>query len=474
MRSHIETDYLVVGVGAIGMGFVDTLLENSDAQIVMLDRRHRPGGHWVDSYPFVQLHQPSISYGVDSTPLGEDRITLTGREAGFYERATGTEICAYFDRVMRERFLESGRVRFFSMSDYLGNGTFRSQLNGSEVDVTVRRAVVDATYMTTRVPATDPPPFAVADEATCIPVGALTDLTRAPAGYVIIGAGKTAMDAVCWLLDHDVPASDVTWIRPADAWLLNREFYQPGAGAVRTLEGFVFELETIAECDSIEQVYAGLEEHGLVQRIDRSVQPRVLRGATASAGEVELMRSVKNVVRLGHVKRVDGDAITLEGGTIPTTTGHVHVHCAAPGLTDNPPMPIFRDDRITLQPITRISLCFSAGLIGLVEASGRSTADKNRVCRPNAWPHTPFDFARHVVTGIQTETGWLSDDDINSWVAATRLNFLRDLESHPDQDAVAAVQTRFLNALFPALAKFDEFAGQATPAEQRRLSASLS
>jgi L-2-hydroxyglutarate oxidase LhgO len=39
----IETDYLVIGAGAIGMAFVDTLLTDSDAQIVMVDRHHRPG-----------------------------------------------------------------------------------------------------------------------------------------------------------------------------------------------------------------------------------------------------------------------------------------------------------------------------------------------------------------------------------------------------------------------------------------------
>ena len=71
--STIETDYLVVGAGALGMGFVDTLIQNSDADAVMIDRRHRPGGHWLDSYPFVQLHQPSMNYGVNSTPLGHDR-----------------------------------------------------------------------------------------------------------------------------------------------------------------------------------------------------------------------------------------------------------------------------------------------------------------------------------------------------------------------------------------------------------------
>ena len=85
---EIETDYLVVGAGVSGLGFIDSLIAQSDADVVMVDRRHRPGGHWLDAYPFVRLHQPSAYYGVASRPLGQNRIDTTGPNAGFYERAT--------------------------------------------------------------------------------------------------------------------------------------------------------------------------------------------------------------------------------------------------------------------------------------------------------------------------------------------------------------------------------------------------
>ena len=77
---------------------------------------------------------------------------------------------------------------------------------------------------------------------------------------MIIGAGKTAMDAACWLLDQGTPPGDITWIRPRDSWILNRAFFQPGAGVVATFEGVVLELEAVAECDSIEEVFERLEE----------------------------------------------------------------------------------------------------------------------------------------------------------------------------------------------------------------------
>src|SRR5213080_366429 len=71
-------DYLVVGAGAMGMAFIDALIENADVSVIMVDRRHGVGGHWLDAYPFVRLHQASAFYGVASTVLGDGRIQPTG------------------------------------------------------------------------------------------------------------------------------------------------------------------------------------------------------------------------------------------------------------------------------------------------------------------------------------------------------------------------------------------------------------
>ena len=53
MPDVIETDYLVVGAGAAGMALTDALLSHGDASITLVDRRHAPGGHWLDAYPFT-------------------------------------------------------------------------------------------------------------------------------------------------------------------------------------------------------------------------------------------------------------------------------------------------------------------------------------------------------------------------------------------------------------------------------------
>ena len=91
-RGKFETDYLVVGAGAMGMAFTDALVDHADVHVTLVDRRHAAGGHWLQAYPFVQLHQASVFYGVASTVLGDGATQTSGPEAGLQERARQSEI----------------------------------------------------------------------------------------------------------------------------------------------------------------------------------------------------------------------------------------------------------------------------------------------------------------------------------------------------------------------------------------------
>ena len=188
---EVETDYLVVGAGASGMAFTDALLSQTDVEAVLVDRRHRPGGHWLDAYPFVRLHQPSAYYGVESRPLGHNRIDEYGPNAGFYERASGPEICDYYLRVLDEHLLPTGRVRFFSTSEYRGeNGDghlVASLLDGSEILVKPRRTFVDATYVQSEIPSRHTPGFTVEAGVTLIPPHRLVDLGEPADRFTVIG-----------------------------------------------------------------------------------------------------------------------------------------------------------------------------------------------------------------------------------------------------------------------------------------------
>src|SRR6187551_3678338 len=114
----MSTDYLVVGAGAMGMAFTDALIDHADVHVTLVDRRHAAGGHWLDAYPFVQLHQASVFYGVASTVLGTGAVQREGPEAGLQERARQSEINAYYDDLLHRRLIGSGRVTFLGGSDY--------------------------------------------------------------------------------------------------------------------------------------------------------------------------------------------------------------------------------------------------------------------------------------------------------------------------------------------------------------------
>jgi hypothetical protein len=286
---------------------------------------------------------------------------------------------------------------------------------------------------------------------------------------VIIGGGKTAMDAACWLLDQGTPPDDITWVRPRESWILNRAFFQPGQSVVSTFEGVVRQLEAVVELDSIEEIFGRLEQDQVMLRLDRSIQPSMLKGATVSVGERDELERIENVIRFGHVLVIDPDTITLERGSIPTSPRHLHIHCASAGLRYNPPRPVFADANLLLQPLTRVSLSLSAGIIACVEASERSTSEKNRLCPPNAWFDTPFEWIRHLLTGMRTELEWQRAPDVRAWVEASRLNLLKGLEQHPDTTVLTDLRSRFLTALFPALAKLGELALHATPEERSRM-----
>ncbi len=119
-----DTDYLVVGAGATGLAFADSLVAEADVEVIVIDREPTPRGHWLHAYPFVRLHTPSAYYGVNSLALAEDQIDESGENAGYYERATGGEVREYFVQAAA-RLVQTGRVRLLTGHEHLGGGTGR-------------------------------------------------------------------------------------------------------------------------------------------------------------------------------------------------------------------------------------------------------------------------------------------------------------------------------------------------------------
>jgi len=454
-RESLEADYVIVGAGAVGMAFADTLVSESESSVILVERRAKPGGHWNDAYPFVRLHGPSANYGVNSRHLGEDRIEAAGLNRGLYELATGSEICTYFDEVMRHQLLPSGRVHYLPMHEYRSDGTAISLINGRETRLQARKKVVDATVAETQVPARTPPSFPVDSRVDLIPPNGLVNLERVVHSFVVVGAGKTAMDTVIWLLENGADPDSLSWIRPRDAWLLNRRNVQPTYEFFDETYGWLAaNMEAAASANSVEDIFLHLEKAGCMCRIDTGILPSMYRCAIVSEHELEQLRRVTNVVRMGHVCSISPGKVTLEQGELAVDEGALFINCSADGIPRKRPQPIFQPGRIVPQYVRMCSPTFSGALVAKVETLLDNDDEKNALTKPAPIPDVPADWVEIELNQAANRAAWQQHDDLLGWLARSRLDqftmmALRAI-SEGDQAKLQLLE-RFQKAIPPAV-----------------------
>jgi len=452
---QIETDYLVVGSGASGVAFADSLLaETDDVEVLLVDRRARPGGHWRDAYPFVQLHTPSTYYGVSSTPLGNDRIIETGRNRGFYEQAGKDEICDYFERVV-----EASPARFLGGHEHLGVDGDEHAVRDLRTDevhtIRVRKRVVDATVLESSIPATHQPSFTVDPAAAFGPVNDLPDVVDRYERFAVIGAGKTSVDACLWLLDQDVDPERIRWVRPRDMWFNDRAALQPLDQVAEIMAGLSLDTEAAAQATSLADLFQRLEASGRMLRLDPDVEPTMFRATMISRAEQADLMTIEDVVRLGRLLAVEADRLVLEQGEVPNRPEVFHVDCSAIGLRAAPPVPTFGPGTITIQQVRQASPTFNAALIGWIEAHRDDDEQRNRLTPTHPYPSTIEDWPRLMSTTWATEMVWGGEPDLSAWVAGTRLNLLRGLPQHLGEPRAQEALKRFMQHVGPAIERLD-------------------
>jgi hypothetical protein len=347
MGELVSANYLVVGAGAMGMAFVDTLLSDSTATVAIVDRYHRPGGHWTVAYPFVRLHQPSAFYGVNSTHLGHDRIDKIGWNRGLHELATGDEICAYYGQIMDQHFRPSGRVAYYPRCEHNGDDEWRSLVSGKTFRVGKETRIVDATFMRVMVPSMRPPAYDVARDVHLVTPNDLIKVSRPYANYTVVGAGKTGIDTCLWLLGTGTEASSITWIIPRDPWLLDRESIQPRSH--EHLSGMKSQGEAIMAATSVDDLFKRLETSGTMLRISDQLWPSMYRCATVSRAELEQIQRIGTIVRKGRIIHIGADDVKLEGGSHTPASDSLYIDCSADGLAKHTSGTVFDGNKITLQ-----------------------------------------------------------------------------------------------------------------------------
>lgn len=455
-----ETDYLIIGAGAVGLAFADTLIDEDPAcHITIVDKHARPGGHWNDAYSFVALHQPSATYGVNSMELCPDRVDEHGHNAGMYPLAKHAEILAYYSKLMSERLIPSGRVTYHPLTAYVGGEgkvhRCKGILSGEETTFTVRRKLVDATWFQTSVPSTHKPAFDIAPGTRLAVPGDLPGLwnkaDKLPDQYVILGAGKTAMDTAVWLLEAGVAPERIGWVRPRDSWMFNRKFLQP---AYHRLEGLIeFQLglvEEAAQSQTGDELFERLGARGLMLRIDPEVTPKMFHFAVISEGEVELLRRITNVYRQGRVIAIEPGRMHFGADSVDLPQDTLFIDCTAtavPFAVRADTRPFFDGDRITLQLVQTPFVPYSAALAAFLEANFATDAERNALCPLAPLTDSTDTYPYAVMANLMSTAILAGNDKTNAFNARSRL--------HPTGPAIARLIAEGSPRLAP-LAKVGE------------------
>lgn len=417
----LEVDYLIVGAGATGLAFLDVILSETDATVAIIDRRDSPGGHWNDAYPFVRLHQPSAFYGVASRQLGKGRISQYGYNTGLHELASKYEILHYYQELMDSDYLPSGRVQYFPMSEYQGNGLVQSLVSGQKQQIKVQRKLVNAGLSDelTSIPLTHKRNFEVANGVECIPPNNLPDRAPLYDRFTVIGGGKTAMDAILWLLDKTVATENISWVRPNDYWLFNRDNTVPHKDFfAKTIGTMTKHLVGMAASTSVRQYCENMESSGMWHRIDQQRWPEKFHAASCSQAEVAALGKVKNVIRAGHARRINLDRIILDESEVSVAENTLFIDCTAKGvaIVDTNSLQVFDGGTINLLMVRPHQAVFSAAVIGYLEACEIDESIKQDCARVTNFHDTPAQYLSVQTESFQNQLAWRKNPKVQAWV----------------------------------------------------------
>lgn len=216
----------IVGAGLAGMNalFVTSRYLAADQRVILVDRRSRVGGMWVDTYPYVRLHQPHPMF-----TAGNIAWTL-GRKPSYL--ASKDEVLDHFAHCL-DAIEDDVRV------DEFFGWTMESE---EEVDGVVRvtcRAADGRTMVIEtprlikaygfRVEPNEPLELtsgtvrSVSPDTCDMRDGAIRD-DAAPVW--VVGGGKTAMDTVHALV-RVYPGREVNMLAGGGTFFHNRDFFFP-------------------------------------------------------------------------------------------------------------------------------------------------------------------------------------------------------------------------------------------------------
>ena len=119
-----------------------------------------------------------------------------------------------------------------------------------------------------------------------IPINGLVDIKKPWKTYLVIGAGKTGLDAILYLLGQNVSPAKISWVISNDCWYFNRKL----AMNIDQLVVKSSKALLSSGANTVDEIYLKYEEEEVFLRLDKSVNPTKMRVATVSLQEVEKLK----------------------------------------------------------------------------------------------------------------------------------------------------------------------------------------
>jgi thioredoxin reductase len=228
-------DVCIIGTGLAGLNalFAASRYLSRDQRVILIDRRARVGGMWVDVYSYVRLHQPHPMFtaGNIEWTLGKDRAHL----------ATKGEVLDHFQHcvdVIRERVHVNEYFGWDFESEEEAHGIVRVTCRAADG----RMLVVDAKRLIKAfgLAVTPNEPLdisskrvhSVSPDYCDVRAG---DIRKSDAPVWIIGGGKTAMDTAHALIT-EYPGREVNLVAGRGTLFCSRDKLLP-SGARRWWKG---------------------------------------------------------------------------------------------------------------------------------------------------------------------------------------------------------------------------------------------
>lgn len=311
-----ECEVAIIGAGIAGMNalFVACQYVSPEQRIILVDSRSRVGGMWVDTYPYVRLHQPHefFTAGNIGWELGAQRSHL----------ATKGEVLDQFEHCMR---VLQGKARIDTFFGYTAeteteaDGVVSVPLTGVEhaddrVEVRAKRLIVATGYnigpkeplelSSRRVRSVSPNDFDM-----------LGDEMRSGTDPVwVIGGGKTGLDTA-HALASEFPDREVHLVAGSGTVFINRDVAFPPRFAGRWFGGtrgtwFLTEVARLFDGSNTEELMKEFANSGAIGVVDN---PRHHVFGVISEPEVALLHDKLRGIHTDHlVDAVDrGDDVEL-------------------------------------------------------------------------------------------------------------------------------------------------------------------